>query len=211
MAERLTNRHRNRRQHHHDPEAAEVPVPHGPETDSDAGFEPGLLASEEERQRIFGYLTRPDDLYTPEGTYWADLPLAQRWKFVNGVSRAEARREGGAAWRLFKSDPLAPAGWYVRNAVIPGAGLLLEGYVLFSIGNLEPLFAAAWPQCWGNGATECSRNWIASVTYLEILGIMIGQIGVGVSAPSEASAERDRELTVCLDRSLATGLAAAGG
>lgn len=184
MADSMADRYRNHHRHHHDPELAEVPVPHGPETDSDSEPDAGAMpASEEERQRIFGYLTRPDDLYTPEGVYWADLPLAQRWKFVSSVSAAETRREAGASWRMFKADPLAPVGWYMRNAVIPGAGLLLEGYVLFSIGNLEPLFAAAWPQCWGSHATECSRNWVASVTYLEILGIMIGQIGVGVSTP----------------------------
>lgn len=54
-----------------------------------------------------------------------------------------------------------------------------RGYVLFSIGNLEPLFKQVWPECWSTH-TVCSKNWIASVTYLEIIGIMVGQLFVGV-------------------------------
>jgi hypothetical protein len=57
--------------------------------------------------------------------------------------------------------------------------LLLEGYVLFSIGNLEPLFSNVWGACW-HSHTVCDKNWVASVTYLEIIGIMFGQTGVGV-------------------------------
>ncbi|CAI4219846.1 unnamed protein product [Parascedosporium putredinis] len=113
------------------------------------------------------------------GTYWADLPVRQRVSFVHKVQSAEAKSEAKSVWRMMREDPLSPLGWYVRNAVLPGAGLGLEGYVLFSIGNLEPLFKATWPECWGKDPTVCSPNWIASVTYLEVIGIMVGQIGVG--------------------------------
>ena len=129
---------------------------------------------------IFQYLTHPEDIYTPEGVYWADLPLRQRIAFVNQVNNAEAKKELKSIGAMMKKDPLSPISWYFRNAVLPGAGLGLEGYVLFSIGNLEPLFAAAWPTCWGKSATECAHNWISAVTYLEVLGIMVGQMGVGV-------------------------------
>lgn len=166
---------------HHDPNLGEVPVPHGPETGDEhedyPSHNPG--ASDHERQ-IFGYLTHPDDIYTPEGIYWADLPLRQRIAFVSRVHGNEAKKELRTVGRMTKNDPLSPVAWYLRNAVLPGAGLGLEGYVLFSIGNLEPLFAATWPQCWGENATQCSRNWVASVTYLEVIGIMVGQIGVGI-------------------------------
>lgn len=129
---------------------------------------------------IFQYLTHPEDIYTPEGVYWADLPLRQRIAFVNQVNNAEAKKELKSIGAMMKKDPLSPISWYFRNAVLPGAGLGLEGYVLFSIGNLEPLFAAAWPTCWGKSATECAHNWISAVTYLEVLGIMVGQMGVGI-------------------------------
>lgn len=51
--------------------------------------------------------------------------------------------------------------------------------MLFSIGNLSPLFKAAWPQCWGTHRV-CNKTLVDSVTYLEIVGIIIGQILVGI-------------------------------
>ena len=180
MADRL------RRHVPHNAFIGEVPVPHGPETGTEHEHLPRRdgVTTEEERE-VFSYLTRPDDSYTPDGRYWADLPFWERLKFVRSVDNAEARKELGSIWAMMKKDPLAPVGWYMRNAVLPGAGLGLEGYVLFSIGNLEPLFAKAWPSCWGKNPTECTKNWIAAVTYLEVVGIMVGQIAVGVR-PSAA-------------------------
>ncbi|KAF5568995.1 inorganic phosphate permease [Fusarium phyllophilum] len=170
------------RHHHHESTIpGEIPVPHGP-PDSDSEHisdEPIAYATADER-RIFSHVTRPDDSYTEDGVYWADLPLAQRYRFVSKVDNDAAIEEAKTAWSMFKEDPLSPLSWYFRHAVIPGAGLGLEGYVLFSIGNLEPLFKAVWPDCWGKEPTTCSHNWIASVTYLEIIGIMVGQAVVGV-------------------------------
>ncbi|KAK1986307.1 major facilitator superfamily domain-containing protein [Colletotrichum cereale] len=162
--------------HRHSAPIGVLPVPHGPETGDDY---PTEHTTEHERQ-IFGHVTRPDDSYTPDGTYWADLPWWKRVNFVSKVDRDEALKELRATAAMMKKDPLSPVSWYFRNAVLPGAGLGLEGYVLFSIGNLEPLFAAAWPECWGKSHTVCSQNWVASVTYLEIVGIMIGQAAIGV-------------------------------
>ncbi|KAH9909179.1 major facilitator superfamily domain-containing protein [Xylariomycetidae sp. FL2044] len=172
-----------RRHQDHDPPIGEVPVPHGPETGHEHQHYPrrhsAMYATDYEKQ-IFSHLTHPDDSYTPEGVYWADLPFRKRLSFVNNVDRAEAKVESSHVWSMIKRNPLSPVAWYFRNAILPGAGLGLEGYVLFSIGNLEPLFKAAWPSCWGSHATECSKNWISSVTYLEIIGIMVGQVGVGI-------------------------------
>jgi hypothetical protein len=50
---------------------------------------------------------------------------------------------------------------------------------LFSIGNLTALFSAVWPACWSK-FTECNSNWVAAVTYLQIIGIIFGQIIVGI-------------------------------
>jgi hypothetical protein len=172
-----------RHHHHHAPGVGEIPVPHGPATGDEhdhypAGPLPGR-ATEEERA-IFGYLTHPDDSYTADGVYWADLPLRERLAFVNKVQNEEAKKELSAIGSMIKKDPLSPIAWYFRNAVLPGAGLGLEGYVLFSIGNLSSLFASVYPSCWGSKPTECSPNWIATVTYLEVIGIMVGQVVVGI-------------------------------
>jgi hypothetical protein len=171
------------RHNEHDPPIGELPVPHGPETGREHLHYPRRAstsyATDYEKQ-IFAHLIQPDDSYTSEGVYWADLPLLKRFAFVNKVNGEETRSELKTIWEMVKNDPLSPLSWYIRNSVLPGAGLLLEGYVLFSIGNLEPLFADVWSACWGT-KTVCSKNWVASVTYLEIIGIMFGQTGVGVS------------------------------
>ena len=52
--------------------------------------------------------------------------------------------------------------------------------MLFSIGNVTPLLGAAFPTCWGSSATACQAVWIAALTYLEVVGIIIGQILVGI-------------------------------
>ncbi|KAI0164648.1 major facilitator superfamily domain-containing protein [Xylariaceae sp. FL1272] len=165
--------------HEHQPPIGELPVPHGPQPGADDQSPDTNYTTDYER-KIFSHVMQPDDLYTPEGVYWADLPLAKRWAFVNKVGSAETKKELSTVWSMMREDPLSPVAWYFRNAVLPGAGLLLEGYVLFSIGNLSSLFADVWPLCWGSDPTKCEKNWVASVTYLEIVGIMVGQTGVGI-------------------------------
>jgi hypothetical protein len=172
---------------HHSTIPGIIPVPHGPQDSDDGdstqhGVDPVAAHSTDHERRIFGHVTRPDDSYTPEGTYWADLPWSKRVSFVSRVDRQAAAEELRAIGRMMKQDPLSPLSWYFRHAVVPGAGLGLEGYVLFSIGNLEPLFAKVWPECWDDYQV-CGKNWVASVTYLEIIGIMVGQLVVGVGFP----------------------------
>ena len=50
---------------------------------------------------------------------------------------------------------------------------------MFSIGNVKPLLASAFPSCW-KSHTVCNETWIDSIEYLEIVGIIVGQILVGV-------------------------------
>lgn len=137
------------------------------------------VLTENERQ-IFDYLIKPDDSYDSNGIYWADLPFGKRVKFIREVDNAEAKRELAYVWNMFKKDPLEPMRAYFRNMVVPGAGLGLEGYVLFSIGNLQPLFGAvgAFHSCWKTYQI-CDQNLIAAVQYMEIIGIIVGQILVG--------------------------------
>jgi hypothetical protein len=165
--------HQHHHHHRHGAAPGEIPVPHGPQPRDD----------QFEEERIFGHITRPDDSYNADGTYWADLPLVKRLRFVSKIDAEEAKKELKTIGQMAKRDPLSPLAWYTRNAIIPGAGLGLEGYVLFSIGNLEPLFEAVWPQCWKTHEV-CSKNWVYSVQYLEIIGIMVGQAVVGVSYSS---------------------------
>ncbi|GFZ47035.1 hypothetical protein JCM24511_04261 [Saitozyma sp. JCM 24511] len=119
----------------------------------------------------------PEDSYL-DGVYWADLPWATRQNWVHAQSNAEAKRELHHVWSMFKKDPLSPLAAYWRRYVIGGFGLFTEGYTLFSIGNLSALFSAVWPTCWSSYKI-CNANWIAAVSYLQIIGIMVGQVVVG--------------------------------
>jgi MFS family permease len=55
---------------------------------------------------------------------------------------------------------------------------MCNSYVLFSIGNIRPLLQAAFPACWKN-FDICDKTWTQAVDYLEICGIIVGQILVG--------------------------------
>lgn len=120
----------------------------------------------------------PPDLYSGT-TYWSDLPFRERVKWVNAQSDNEARRELKLLGGEFKRDPLQPIRDYFRIYVITGMGLFVEGYTLFSVGNLRSLFQAVFPTCWKR-FTECSENSIAAIDYLEIVGIIGGQVTVGI-------------------------------
>ena len=99
-------------------------APHGP--DMSGTHDPIHNMTDNERQ-IFDYLLKPDDLYTPDGVYYKDLPMMQRTKFILAQDAKETARESSNIWAMIKRDPLSPVGYYFRNMVIPGAGLGLEG------------------------------------------------------------------------------------
>ncbi|KAH0014606.1 MFS general substrate transporter, partial [Aureobasidium melanogenum] len=156
-----------------------IAAPHGPNMDGHHVATEQLYAMSQNEQGVFQTILKPDDSYDENGTYWADMPIMQRIKFVTKVNNAETKKELSATWAMIKRDPLSPIGYYFRNMVIPGAGLLLEGYVLFSIGNVKPLLQAAFPRCWKTHKI-CNPTWIDALDYLEIVGIIVGQILVGI-------------------------------
>lgn len=93
----------------------------------------------------FDALIRPEDSYTAEGTYWADLPLFKKIGFVSSYDSRETKRELGSIWQMIKNDPLSPVSYYFRNMVLPGAGLGLEGYVLLVLAIEAMKLKSAFP------------------------------------------------------------------
>lgn len=79
---------------------------------------------------VFRNLLYPNDSYDANGTYWADMPIAKRFGFVSKVDNQEAKKELASIGRMIKADPLSPVSFYFRNMIIPGMGLLLEGYAV---------------------------------------------------------------------------------
>lgn len=51
--------------------------------------------------------------------------------------------------------------------------------MLFSIGNIKPLFQKTFASCWKDHEI-CNSQWLNAIEYLEIVGIIVGQILVGV-------------------------------
>lgn len=103
-----------------------IGAPHGPETGDDHASLPYTRDPQREEE-IFNYLLCPSDMYTAEGVYWADLPIGKRIGFVTSTDNAETKKELSTIWAMIKKDPLSPVSWYFKNAVLPGAGLGLEG------------------------------------------------------------------------------------
>lgn len=105
-----------------------IAAPHGPNrTGEHVATYDALNNMSGNEDAVFRSLLLPDDSYDENGTYWADMPLAQKFKFVNKVDSAEAKKELSSIGRMMKADPLSPIGYYFRNMIIPGMGLLLEG------------------------------------------------------------------------------------
>ena len=86
--------------------------------------------SEKTELEILSPVLYPDDSYTPDFVYWADLPLRQKVSFVLNVDKTEVAKEWAATKALFKRSKFGPVAWYFNNGILPGAGLGLEGCVI---------------------------------------------------------------------------------
>ncbi|KAK6526609.1 hypothetical protein TWF694_005191 [Orbilia ellipsospora] len=150
-------------------------------TDEGLSYSVDSSSSDSLQERtVFDPILLPADSYDLGGTYWADLPFSKRVSFVlNYDFFIEGRAELSELWAGTRKNPFYPLVQYFKNCILPGAGLGLEGYVLFSIGNIKPLFQAVWKECWSTGKV-CNAKWVASIEYLEVAGIMVGQILVGI-------------------------------
>jgi hypothetical protein len=121
---------------------------------------PGSRRALEEKAHLLRDSIAPLDSYTHEGVYWADLrggqqvcmtssratymsltgPSQRSW--VHQQNKAERSREWAEVWAMFKANPFSPFRAYWNRYVLTGMGLFVEGFTLFSIGNLSSLFQA---------------------------------------------------------------------
>lgn len=111
----------------------------------------------------------PKDSYE-EKIYWADLPVKDRRLFNSSQYRFEVRREWEEVKEMARQTWLGPVTYYMKNYAISGVGFLTEGYVLFSIGNILPLFKSTYPDCWKTFSI-CDQQVIKSIKYMEIVGV----------------------------------------
>jgi hypothetical protein len=104
-------------------------VPHGPNMTGQHVATADTYDMRGEEADVFKKVLLPDDSYDEHGTYWADMGIFRRAAFARKIDSAEAWSELKSIGRMMKADPLSPLSYYARNMIIPGAGLLLEGYV----------------------------------------------------------------------------------
>ncbi|CAL8460494.1 g23 [Coccomyxa elongata] len=79
----------------------------------------------------------------------------------------------------YSSNPIARFFQFLASFLIPGLGMTCEAYVIFSVGNLKPIFQQAYPKCWGKGAKDCDQGLLNSLTYSQIAGIIVGMLTLG--------------------------------
>lgn len=111
----------------------------------------------------------PTDVYSNK-IYWADLPNAQRRRFNRFQYEVEAQREVEDIKEMAQQTWLGPVTYYLRNYAVSGVGFLTEGYVLFSIGNILPLFKSTYPDCWETYSV-CDQKVVKAIKYVEIVGV----------------------------------------
>lgn len=122
-----------------------------------------------EKEYLLDDALYPRDTYD-EKVYWADLPIKQKRIFNRSQYRVEVQREIEEVKEMARQTWLGPVTYYMRNYAISGVGFLTEGYVLFSIGNILPLFKSTYPDCWKTYSI-CDERVIKSIKYMEIVGV----------------------------------------
>lgn len=122
-----------------------------------------------EKEYLLDDALYPKDTYD-EKVYWADLPIKQKRIFNRSQYKVEVQREIEEVKEMARQTWLGPVTYYMRNYAISGVGFLTEGYVLFSIGNILPLFKSTYPDCWKTYSI-CDERVIKSIKYMEIVGV----------------------------------------
>ncbi len=55
--------------------------------------------------------------------------------------------------------------------------------MLFALGNIAPILEALYPSCWNTTlAPPCSPTLVSSLTYVEVLGVIVGMLSFGLFA-----------------------------
>jgi len=68
--------------------------------------------------------------------------------------------------------------WWFLSWMLPGMGMFLEAYYIFSIGNIKPLLKAEYPDCYKEFKT-CGKTLTQIPEYIQIVGIICGMITIG--------------------------------
>ncbi|EFN51657.1 hypothetical protein CHLNCDRAFT_59145 [Chlorella variabilis] len=72
--------------------------------------------------------------------------------------------------------------WWVAF-LLPGMGMFSEAYFIFAIGNIEPLLAIQYPNCFGDEEPpDCNQTTENNIQNIEISAIIVGMLTFGFIA-----------------------------
>jgi len=122
--------------------------------------------------------------------HWKTSQARSPWAFGynhSGVLDSAAAVQLVKMWGMFDFNEHIPVPFSQATAVSAlyaafkgGMGMFCQAYVLFAIGLLPPLFRILYPSCFVS-SSPCLGATLAS-TYLEMCGIIIGMLVMGVLA-----------------------------
>lgn len=100
-------------------------------------------------------------------------PLAASWYWCV-ISKSRIPWRSLSLYRPL-SHPLTLARYL--SWAVPGLGMFSEAYILFAIGNIEPLLSIIYPACWGDTTpSDCNQDVVSNVSTIEICGIVAGML-----------------------------------
>lgn len=80
-------------------------------------------------------------------------------------------------------NPLVRAWRWWQFFLLPGMGMFSEAYFIFSIGNIEPLFAVQMPNCFGDAEpSSCDQETVNNIQNIEISAVITGMLAFGYVA-----------------------------
>ena len=65
-----------------------------------------------------------------------------------GESSSSAAGRANRSQPAVKQNPMLRFLRWVCSFAIPGVGLFMEAFFIFSVGNLKPIWEAQYPDCW---------------------------------------------------------------
>jgi hypothetical protein len=82
-----------------------------------------------------------------------------------------------------KVNPIVKFVKWWGSWAVPGMGMFSEAYILFAIGNISPLLAISYPNCYGKATPpDCDQTAVQNDGNIEICGVIAGMLVLGYMA-----------------------------
>lgn len=99
------------------------------------------------------------------------------------AEKAQYRKEHPEAGSLTDaSSSIIPSLPFVNELLLAGrtgAGMFVESYFIFAVGNIGAIWKLLYPTCYASTTTNCNPQSVVAVPYVEIAGIILGMLFFG--------------------------------